>query len=70
MANIILESCGLETIYHVEPCKYPKTSEEVFWRGYDTAGNYHWHGTETGHHVILSEERRMNYGIIDRTRDK
>ena len=26
--------------------------EEVFWKGTDTAGNYHWHGTETGHHVI------------------
>lgn len=26
--------------------------EEVYERGYDTAGNYHWHGTYTGHHVI------------------
>ena len=26
--------------------------EEVYWSEHDTAGNYHWHGTETGHHVI------------------
>lgn len=26
--------------------------EEVFARGYDTAGNYHWNGTVTGEHVV------------------
>ena len=26
--------------------------EEVYGRGYDTAGNYHWFGTETGEHCI------------------
>lgn len=29
--------------------------EEVYGRGYDTAGNYHWYGTYTGHHVIEKE---------------
>lgn len=26
--------------------------EEVYWEEYDTAGNFHWHGTDTGHHVV------------------
>ena len=30
-------------------------SEEVYDQYYDTAGNYHWTGTKTGHHVILKE---------------
>lgn len=27
-------------------------SEEVYGQHYDTAGNFHWYGTKTGHHVI------------------
>ncbi len=26
--------------------------EEVCWEYYDTAGNYHWHGYNTGEHEI------------------
>lgn len=57
----------METIYtyRVEPCEYPKAYEEVFWRGYDTAGNYHWYGTETGHHVIPSEERSESWQNVN-----
>jgi len=33
-------------------------SEEVYEQGYDTAGNYHWYGTLTGHHIIYSKEKQ------------
>ena len=30
-------------------------SEEVYAKGYDTAGNYHWIGTQTGEHIIPAD---------------
>lgn len=27
-------------------------AEEVFAQYEDTAGNFHWHGTETGEHIV------------------
>ena len=27
-------------------------AEEVYREYYDTAGNYHWFGTVTGHHTV------------------
>ena len=33
-------------------------SEEVYRQEYDTAGNYHWYGTLTGHHIIYSKEKQ------------
>lgn len=35
--------------------------EEVYFFGYDTAGNYHWIGTRTGEHII---DFYVNYVII------
>ena len=32
--------------------QYIPVCEEVYWEEYDTAGNYHWHGTYTGHHIV------------------
>lgn len=32
--------------------RYIPVCEEVYGREYDTAGNYHWHGTYTGEHMI------------------
>lgn len=29
--------------------------EEVYGKYYDSAGNYHWTGTKTGHHVIRNK---------------
>ncbi len=31
-------------------------TEEVYASGFDTAGNYHWTGTQSGHHIIKKEE--------------
>ena len=42
-----------------------KGYEEVFAQGYDTGGNYHWHGVYSGHHVIkkqLGVENEQNTG--------
>lgn len=30
--------------------------EEVFAKYEDTAGNLHWHGTETGEHIIKKQD--------------
>lgn len=38
--------------------------EEVYWEEYDTAGNYHWHGTDTGHHVVKARS------MVESVRDK
>lgn len=32
-----------------------KGYEEVYAQGYDTGGNYHWHGVYSGHHVIRKQ---------------
>ncbi len=32
-----------------------KGYEEVYAQGYDTGGNYHWHGVYSGHHVIKKQ---------------
>ena len=32
-------------------------TEEVYGRGYDTAGNYHWYGVYTGHHIMSKENK-------------
>ena len=37
-----------------------KGYEEVFDRYYDTAGNLHWIGAETGKHIV-----RFNYRVGD-----
>ena len=31
--------------------------EEVCWEYYDTAGNYHWHGYNTGEHEIKAMQQ-------------
>ena len=30
-------------------------NSEVFGRGIDTAGNFHWHATVDGHHVYMAQ---------------
>lgn len=35
------------------------TYEEVYRQEYDSAGNYHWWGVHSGHHVIRREETEM-----------
>ena len=32
-------------------------AEEVYGQGYDTAGNYHYYGTHTGHHVVKNNSK-------------
>lgn len=32
-----------------------KGYEEVYARGHDTGGNYHWHGVYSGHHIIKKQ---------------
>lgn len=32
-----------------------KGYEEVYAQGYDTGGNYHWHGIYSGHHIIKKQ---------------
>ena len=33
---------------------------EVFGRGIDTAGNFHWHDTDDGHHVYMAQNNGMS----------
>lgn len=37
--------------------------EEVFAKYEDTAGNLHWHGTETGEHIIKKQDPLSNFQI-------
>ena len=39
----------IPNVYHIRRFPY---YEEVCWEYYDTAGNYHWHGYNTGDHEI------------------
>ena len=34
-------------------------SEEVYRQYYDSAGNYHWFGVMTGHHVVRLDGSQM-----------
>ena len=34
--------------------------EEVHREYYDTAGNYHWFGTMTGHHIVKLQVRNRH----------
>jgi len=38
-------------------------SEEVYSQYSDTAGNYHWIGTNSGHHIIYNLENLTNFTI-------
>ena len=40
--------------------------EEVFAKYEDTAGNLHWHGTETGEHIIKKQDPLSNFQIPDK----
>ena len=41
-----------ELTFHSKNWESIKGYEEVYARGYDTGGNYHWSGVYSGHHVI------------------
>ncbi len=47
---------NIRTLLENAPAIIP-ASEEVYATGYDTAGNYHWTGTQSGHHIIKKEEK-------------
>ena len=52
---------AFEKAHSVPQQRFP-VCEEVYGREYDTAGNYHWYGTYTGHHEVKSdhlEEKEM-----------
>ena len=40
--------------------------EEVFAKYEDTAGNLHWHGTETGEHIIKKQDPLSTFQIPDK----
>lgn len=40
--------------------------EEIFAKYEDTAGNLHWHGTETGEHIIKKQDPLSNFQIPDK----
>ena len=42
---------------------------EVFGRGIDTAGNFHWYDTDDGHHVYMAQNNGMsNFEIPEKCR--
>ena len=58
-----------ERKYSVPQKRYP-VCEKVYREEYDTAGNYHWYGTHTGHHVIkMNRINPYDYGnkYLERT---
>ena len=55
--NITSSGVAIEEFYNNIYDKWESTKgyEEVYAWGYDTGGNYHWHGVYSGHHIIKKQ---------------
>lgn len=62
--SVELRPCGLQGLAvcdgNCEKCRTIATTETVYNRYTDTAGNYHWTGTYSGKHIVKMDGTSIN----------